>query len=35
MSIMDLMLKLALMGGEWVLYLLIALSVVALWIIID
>lgn len=35
MSIMELMLKLALIGGEWVLYLLIVLSVFALWVIVD
>ena len=35
MSIMELMLKLALIGGEWVLYLLIILSVFALWVIVD
>ncbi len=35
MDIAKLMLKLALLGGQWVLYLLIILSILALWVIID
>ncbi len=35
MGIVDLLLKLALVGGTWVLYLLIILSVIAVWVMIE